>query len=903
MLLFSLILAISVSASDFVFRNISTDDGLSSNTVSSICQDFEGNIWFATKGGVNRYNGYDVDVFKYSSDNLNTVQSNNINKVVTDWNGTVWVCSSDGLSYYDRTANLFHRVHLENLHSIEGVLQFDKFHLLLSTRSESYVYNMESGMLLPAKLDGKKFVFYGSYFDSGKVVAGTDRRNIEFIEYADGDSFRRTAASVSAGSLISDILPDGAGGYWVATRGRGLMRLKPGGSELEAVSLQHLPTDVIESMTIDIEGRIWIGTKHGICIYNPSTGEDLAISSDPYESGHIGSKAVRDVFCDSVGNIWVGSTYGGADVMTSYRAPFKTIRQHPFKPSLSDNIVRSLYAEPDSTVWVGTRYNGLNHFNPQTGEVKVVDIADHILSFYSPDARTLFVGTYSRGLLALDRRTLRVRTILPNKDINSMAAAKNGKVWVASLSGLYLLDPVRGTAIRSIISKEGRKARVIALLNDDRGRLWVGAKENLMVMEVGEDNSLTEVTDDALKDVVRTQVLFQGSDGTVWIGTTDGLFSFRDGVLTRASEESGLRDMTINGIVPDRNGMFWISTGNGLCRYNPQSGSGKFYGAADGLQGDDYSLGAICVGADGKVFAGGSRGLSYFNPDDVSVNSVTPPPYISRIAVQNGEIPLDGKIVLKHFQNTVSISFSCPDYRSAGQNTFKYRLEGFNDDWMETRAREIRYTNLDKGNYRFIVRAANRDGVWADKEASVDFRIRPKWYKTVAVQIIFCLLLFGGLSVFAIWIFRRSKRRYEDSMDRMKDKYEDDMRRLRLASYVSDGHQLAPDDEDFLAKAVRYIDDNVHNAEFSVEMLASFMCMSRSNLHLKFRRIAGTGPAEIIKRIRLERAKSLLRSGPASMTEAAEQCGFASLSYFSTTFKKATGMTPGEYASRARGEQ
>ncbi|MGN0189093.1 MAG: two-component regulator propeller domain-containing protein, partial [Candidatus Cryptobacteroides sp.] len=667
-LLLAILLSVGLGGRDFLFRNVGVEQGLSSNTVSSICQDRQGNIWLATKGGVNRYNGYDVDAFRFSADDPNTVQSNNINYICTGWDGSVWACTSDGLACFDAHKGFFRRIPLGHIHSVESIIQVSESAFLLCTRNDSYICDKARGSVTRAEIGGKRFAFFGSAYDRGTVMIGTGARNLEFLSYSDSAGFSRLRPPVRCESVINGILPAGGGACWLGTRGMGLCRYEPSRDSIVRVPLKNLPKETIETIAFDSDSLLWVGTKHGICVYDWRNGRDTMLTSDPYEVSGISSNAIRDAFRDADGNMWIGSTYGGVDVMCSRKHYFKTIRRRPDKNSLSDNIIRSMYADRDSTLWVGTRYFGLNRFDLRTGRISKICSHEHILSIFSPEWNpgVLYFGTYSNGIAAVDKRTGKVLREYESKDVNAMVPAGDGKIWVGGLSGLFLFDPVNGSMTKMSLVSDKIKIRIVSLMKDDLGRLWVGAKENLLCFEVSPDNVLTDVTPPALADVVRTQSLLQTRDGAFVIGTTDGLFSYINGVLERVPAKSGLRDLTINGMVEDRNGELWIVTGKGLCRYHPGWKTGRFYYADDGLQGDEFSQSGICADKDGNIFVGGFNGLSYFNPGEICVAPAPPAPVISKLRVHNAQvtpddgsgilredISLTGSIVLKHSQNSI----------------------------------------------------------------------------------------------------------------------------------------------------------------------------------------------------------------------------------------------------------
>ena len=152
---------------------------------------------------------------------------------------------------------------------------------------------------------------------------------------------------------------------------------------------------------------------------------------------------------------------------------------------------------------------------------------------------------------------------------------------------------------------------------------------------------------------------------------------------------------------------------------------------------------------------------------------------------------------------------------------------------------------MDKGNYCFRVRSANRDGVWSEHEATLNIRVKPVWYRSLAARIFLILLLLASLSLLTLKLLRRNEARHAARMDRMKEKYEQDMRRLRVAAYLPKGKAGGPEESEFLFSVLSIIEENLGDPDFSVEKLASLLCMSRSNLHLKLHNITGSGALEL----------------------------------------------------------
>lgn len=882
------------------FSRLTVDNGLSNNTVSDICQDRLGRIWMATHGGVNRYNGSDVDYFRHDRDNGLSLQSNYVSRMYTDSHGDIWACTADGISLFDPDTETFRPISIEGMAAIEEILQLSPDIYLLGTRNRSVFYNRKNGVAEVVKIDGADVAFYGSACMGDTLVLGSAGKKLLFLKWDGTKGLERILPDVATDGRIICMAPDGRNGLWLGGNRSGLLHWDRESHAVTEVHLKSLTTPRIESLACDSNGCVWVGTKKGISILDPSTGAEEHLVHNPMDESSLSSDAVRVIFRDSQNNMWVGSSYGGVCCFRARHSSFHTIKTENSPHGINESIIRTISVDEDRSVWMGTRYDGLYHYNPSDGSISTYEDMGYTLSLLIPPGNTVYAGTYSNGIYALDKKTGRQTPLSQNIDANAMALANNGCLWVASLSGLYLLN----TATRKIKCVRKRESgalfRAISLLVDSRGRLWVGAKECLKLFAVGPDNSLTDISPSEFRDIVRVQNIHEDSKGNIWLGTSDGLLEYSSGQLLQMPESSGLRNEPVDGIVGDEDGLYWVITDNGLCRLDPDSGEGRFYYTEDGLPGNQYNNGAICRSDDGIIYIGGAKGLSYFVPSLVEDNTVTVPPYISSVSVNNVDMLRNGEAKLKRGQNSFRVRYACPDYASWGHNHFRYKLEGFDDDWNYSTLREARYTNIPKGRYKLRVAASNCDGIWSEEEAVVRIVILPPFYRSTAFEILL-ILLAVMLLCYVIWRqIRRVRKQSESKLEKMRLQYEENLRKTRLMAYVKEGTHLSPQEEDFLSSVLRHVESGVCSSSYSVENLAEEMCMSRSNLHIKMKAITDLSPIELIKQMRIEKACRYLREGQLPLKDIADKSGFSSLSYFSTAFKKSVGMTPGEYAAKSR---
>lgn len=902
-----------IASQGHVFSHLTVEDGLPNNTVNTICQDGDGRIWIGTHSGVSRFDGYDISIFKYSPSDPNTIQSNFVNYIYADWNGDIWICSADGLSRYDTQVGCFDRIEIPGMRSVEEIVQINDDHYIIGTRNVTLIYDSRTGSIEQFLRNGKALSIYSVFDDSGTFVFGTSSG--ELIRYSfdmDGKPEPVSEPLKLGGPSATSILPAGGDSYWICTHSAGFFKADFNSRTVEKIELPSLPSDRIESASFDLRKRIWLVTKKGICVYDPADGTDFYLGHDIYDPSSLSSSVLRSVFMDSDGNLWFGSSYDGVDFLNANQSPFMTLRCHPGKNGLSDAVVKSLCVDLDNSVWIGARSGGLDHFNPGNGSVETIPEISHPLSIYCPTDRPdkVYAGTYHDGIYEVDKSTMKARKITPSRDINDMVAANGNCFWVASLAGLFICNPDKQTLKKVRLGDE--LMRVIDLMVDRQGRLWVGSKERLHVYEVSPTNRLTEVTEPTLADIIRPQCIYESSDGTVWIGTSDGLKYFSKGILSDAFTKYGTINQSIQCIETDELGWMWISTNNGLLRFNHKTGDLTSYYASDGLQSSAYISHSSGRASDGTLYFGGPRGVSYFRPEDVQDIFKTHRPIITSLSVHNTPVmPGDGsgilmkdishtdRIVLKHRQDAFTLSFSCPNYSSEGHDTFYYKLDGFDHDWILSRNREATYTNLSKGNYTFRVKALNRNNVPAEEEASLSIRVKPAWYASTLMELLFLLIAVSAALYGISILLKRRDMKNREEMEGMRQRYEEKLINAKLSAYYPSGARLSADEEKFLSSVIRNIESNVQNNAYSIEALASDMCMSRSNLHLKLKSISGVSPIELMMRIRIEKACELIREGNHSISEVAERTGFSSPSYFSTCFKKATGKSPSEYAQEA----
>ena len=898
------------------FSNLSIKDGLSHNFVCDICQDTLGTVWFATADGLNRFDGNSISTYRHIRGDKNSIQSNNVHKIRKDSENNIWICSSNGLSRYNALSDNFQRINIPGAIAVENLQVLGNGKFLVATRNASYLYNDCDGSVSEIKLGGKPFVFYSSCRNGNDIIICSKARTVEILNL-DNDSLARRVQPIAIPKFGIVPIPDifNRDSYWIGTKGAGLLHINVNTGECRSIPLTDKEWLEVFAVEYDDNGNLWVGTGDGLYILH---GDKVIYH---FKEDELEDKIVRALYKDSSSGMWIGTNYGGASYWNVGRDKFKQFRIPDPRFSANKSIITYLKTEDEGSLWVGTRYEGLFHYSKGRNAAEHYNLDDVRTLQYSDDRRYVYTGAEVNGLHRIDLKSGKVERMISIRDIMAITPAGNGKFWLGTLIGLFLYDTESNEAkLISMPPYSGKLIRILTLFSDRNNNLWIGAKESLRVYKIGDNYTLTNVTPDCLRNIVHTQCIHQSKDGTVWIGNVDGLMSFRQDSTGESNINpiTSLTAATVRGIEEDEYGHLWVSTDNGLYKYDPATGKYRLYNYNDGLRCSLFNTCAHSSDTNGNFLFGGIYGIETFKPKDIRTDSSSFRTILTELIVNNEHIkPHDGtgildkdikmteRIILRHWQNSITICFACPDMISWNSSRYMYKLNGFDKDWTLARGNEATYTKLPKGRYTLLVRSANNDGVWSEHPSKLEITVRPVWYKSTA-SIIFFILVLCGSTVYAAILFigkkiARKEAEKAKEIEVLKQQYEEKLQKNRLLLFIEDPHSLKPQDEKFLSNALSDIEKNISNNAYSVESLASALCVSRGNLYLRIKSAIGKTPVELIKALRMERACSLLKESELSITEIADETGFDNSAYFITVFKSTYGETPGKYRTRIKG--
>ena len=729
-----------------------TEDGLPQTSVMKILQTRDGYLWVGTQNGIGRFDGARFTTFdRTSTPNLH---DNWISDLVEDRSGTLWIATSHGGLTSFRNGVFLH---------FPGIAD-------------------RAARTLAADPDGSVWVggIGGvAHIDNGRIVK------------------RYTTAQGLSGDPITRVLVDRQRAVWIASAG-GLDRLT--GGRVQSISLgDGLPgKDVVD-----------LYPSRGDTPWVKMLGSDLLRWSAGrfrrWKMQGVTSRTVHDLLEDHNGNIWIASTTQGL-----VRISGQHVSRYTLQNGLSNDEALCLYEDRDGNLWAGTNEGGLDRFrdgNLTTFATEEGLVADRTHSVIQDNAGNIWVTT-SSGLSRLNAHGVRIFTKadgLPTNNVLSLQIDHHDNLLIGTLNaglvrmkaGHFTRDPmIRNRATTSPIS---------GILNDSAHEIWLATSgsglvhqqngrlitysqsngllsNSLYAVTKGLDGTIWIGTADGLNSIRSGNVqsyaakngpgnativtLLFDSKKILWIGTLDrGLFRFENGRFTHYTTRQGLPDDTIGNILEDSAANLWIGSNKGISRLNRQeldaiaADTGNIvhplvFGKADGMRNGDLNTGTQPNGwraRDGKLWFPSTRGVVVVDPAHLSLNHRLPPARIEELVADDKPINLVSPIQLRPETRRLEIRYTVPNLSSPERMLFRYRLEGFDRDWVaDSVSRVAAYTNLPPGHYIFHVGASIQKGNWSGQEAALAFDLLPSFYQTWWFRA-FCTLAI----IFAVWAVYR----------------------------------------------------------------------------------------------------------------------------------------------------
>lgn len=743
------------------------EDGLPQSSVNYITQTRDGYIWIGTFDGLVRFDGVRFTVF-YSG-NTEGLLSSRIQGLFEDPLGALWIITENtGLSRFKDGK-------FSSYTTTEGLPGYISGNIRMFADREGNVWAEVDKKL--SRFHNGKFITYstkdglpsddvlGVCVDyDGNIWASTNNglvqfNNGKFITYNISEELPNNIRVMSA---------DKDGNIWIGTD-KGLAKFSNG----KITYITGLPSNDIQAIYIGKAGVIWIVTAKGLT---------------KYQNGEFFSYPIvnlqRFFLEDRKGNVWFSTSEGLNQLKDG------VIRTYTSKEGLTGDVIRSFYEDHEGNIWVGTN-GGLERFKPAAVSVYTKNEGlsdDYILAICEGRDGSLWIGTNSlNGLNRLKDGKVTVYTAkdgLPTGSIWALCEDREGSLWIGihGIAGLVqfkegkfkvvasweLIDSsidtiyedrkgniwigtVRGTLRMlkdeklTVYTKENglNGYGIKSIYEDKKGNLWIGTNGGITLFKDGKFINYTKK--DGLSDNF-VRAIYEDKEGTLWFGTySNGLNRFRDGKFISYTLKDGLFDHTVSQILEDDNGNFWLSGNKGIYRVKKQEledfalGKSHFinctsYGTDEGMKSQETNGGfqpAGCKTRDGRLWFPTVSGVVMIDPNNLLINELPPKLVIEEALIDKISYSVNKTALIPPGNGEIEFHYTGLSFVTPKKMKFKYKLEGFDKDWVDADNRRVAYyTNIAPGNYSFKVIGCNNDGVWNETAAVFNFYLNPHFYQT-----------------------------------------------------------------------------------------------------------------------------------------------------------------------------
>ena len=756
----------------------SNPNSLSDRWITSIVEDDSGYLWIGTRqGGLNRYDPHleKFTQYTHSEGKPDSLRENHITTLFLDQDNRLWVGTMHGLDLFNRDQNNFS-------------------HFLISVTQP----NGTNGLNISAIHQDKSGQFWIGTSGNGLIKFAAQTNT--FAAYTNSLDNQNTLSS----DYITAITEDFSSILWIGTR-NGLNRFdKSIGSfdrfqqttlnvdnsltdELEALKQgtdqspdRNLSSNGVSSLLYDSNGNLWVGTDMGLNRYKPGIGF-VQYLNDPAYTKSLSKNEVTTLYEDRSGEIWIGTRGGGVNRYDRLHDQFAYYRNLVNNQKSSDiNMITSIYADSDGYIWLGSEA-GLTRFNIVSNRVvnytndprNPLSIGSDIVTSITQDQSGAFwLGTFN-GVDQLDptngtfthyRHDPSYPDSLSSNYVYKILFDSRNNLWVGTSTGLDRFDPNTGNFIHYKPTPNEPNAfsggGVLDITEDHDGYLWIGTYETGLNRLDPKTNTFTHyrfnpqnkdgITNDSISSI------YQDTNGKIWIGTIGGgldIYLPETDAFKAYTEKDGLPNSVIYGILEDDAKNLWMSTNNGISRFNPQTDVFQNFDAGDGLQSNEFNSGAYTKGPDGSLYFGGINGLTAFQPDKIRKSSYVPQVTLTSLTQDDQPILTDTSvetlqsITLKYPQNSFEFNFAALSFDQPDKNQYAYFLDGFDSNWhFIGNKRDGRYTNIPGGQYTLLLKAANSDGVWNETPTRIHVTIIPPFWQTNGFRVFVILGMLGVIT-------------------------------------------------------------------------------------------------------------------------------------------------------------
>lgn len=888
-------------AQDYFFDNYNVKQGLSEQKVYTLLQDSKDYIWLGTANGVSRFDGRKFENFT-TRDKL---APGGVKFITEDSLGYIWFGHLNGrISRFDGTQ--FEQASFDSLSitgDVTGLVQI-KNKIWFTTSNDGAIM---SDFPVNDIMHIKATQFRGKDGLSDQVYGVNVNRDGSFICIADVglrkynqeenkfENYRMPHMTTYFSSTC--LIEDSKGNIWFGTYNGGIYKYIMSESRMEVIDLPKagVPSNWVSCLTEDSKGRVWVGTWEGGIAVIENDNVRCFNSANGLKPSRI-----YDIIEDIEGNILIADQNNGLTIFKG--DAFVTINQ---KEILPDPNVNAVYQDKTGAVWFGTNA-GISRYYPGTDKKPLIynqasnSIYEYIRFFREDKEGNLWIGSNEGGVILYNMKTSKfeaqpyINSKLPKIDqVTALEIDKQDRLWIGTVEGVAL-GTVNGEDFgRYTLLDSLTIFGITALYCDPNGNMWIGTEPR------GEKPGLIKY--DASKEDFTAINSFTGimprafvmdKHGVLWIGTSEGVKVFRnDSIISTVTQDDGLLSDKINLLETGEDGSIYIGTNNGLNRYFPDTKRIFSYTERNGFPGIETKSNSSFKTSSGDLWFGTTNGATRLSPEKTSTAELEPLTHIMGMRVNYETRKMIPGMKLSYNERSVLFDYYSICLTNPDVVRYKVKLEGADEDWrpVTDQTRAI-YSALPAGKYTFMVIARNSQGVWNHNPITFSFIIKPPFYRTwwfiLLVIIIMVVTVITYINIREknlikekIILEQKVKERTAEVVQKsmeIEEKNRDITASIRYAERIQ--RAMLPKEDTFKETFVLFLPKDIVSGDFywmydngDWQFIAAVDCtghgvpgafmsiIGHNSLNKVVREYGLTRPAAIIDQLNIEVMKSLLQ--------------------------------------------
>lgn len=695
---FTFLLLISTGAlaqrSNLKFDHLDINSGLSQNNVLCVLQDSRGFMWFGTRDGLNKYDGYKFTLYRNSASDPFSISNNFVTSIIEDSSGNMWLGTGGGLNKFDRKTERFYHYQFSDASS-NSISSNTVTCLSADYLGNIWIGTNDKGLNCLQPKTGK--INRYTMEEANSKVLGANHITAIFEDrdhqlwigvYGGGLNLYNRAGNsfthfrhdpLQPASLIDNrvykIFGDSRQRLWVGTDGGGLDLFIP-----QTKTFRHyrhsrfapnsLAADAVYAIGEDESGNIWVGTENGgLSIFDSNTETFNNYQHDEMDNSSISSNSLYTAYRDRKGNMWVGTFSGGVNLYNSDGNKFKHYKHNSSASSLSNNNVLAIKEDSKKRIWISTDGGGLDlfnqftktftHFQHRDGDANSI-CGNYVLTTFEDSRGNIWIGTWADGITVFNPGKNTYKHFKNDPDDATSLNGNNAwnifedhdkNIWIGLHgAGLDLYDPKTETFSHHVHDEQkpgSLSNNVVHMVTEDKkGNLWIATDGGGLNLYNKEQNNFTHFLHDDSKNSLSDNGIFSlylDKKDNLWISTAKGInyFDTRTHLFTSYTTADGLPNNIVFGMLEDDKNNLWISSNGGMSRMDLQTKKFKNFSIADGLQSYEFKDHSFCRSSTGAMYFGGINGFNEFYPEAVNENHFDPPLLITGFQVFNKNVPVN----------------------------------------------------------------------------------------------------------------------------------------------------------------------------------------------------------------------------------------------------------------------